>query len=230
MAGSDPHRASSHQHEPTKSQQQGNFPNPKHGRNEENGRFWEGSVNTTQTSRSHTRVGSHMSQRRDDEQAMQREINDLKRRLRLAQRRRSPLARTHLSTTKMMTTIGKGPGPPPSETFSNVGERHQSRERRSPSPRGLGHDAMSKALDQLSRSPFTRRIEGAALPRRFQQPTFTIYNSNTDLVEHVSQFNQRMAVHSKNEALMCKVFPSSLGPAAIRWFNSLKAESVDSYK
>ena len=112
MAGSDPHRASSHQHEPTKSQQQGNFPNPKHGRNEENGRFWEGSVNTTQTSRSHTRVGSHMSQRRDDEQAMQREINDLKRRLRLAQRRRSPLARTHLSTTKMMTTIGKGPGPP----------------------------------------------------------------------------------------------------------------------
>ena len=119
---------------------------------------------------------------------------------------------------------------PPSETFSNVGERHQSRERRSPSPRGLGHDAMSKALDQLSRSPFTRRIEGAALPRRFQQPTFTIYNSNTDLVEHVSQFNQRMAVHSKNEALMCKVFPSSLGPAAIRWFNSLKAESVDSYK
>ena len=89
---------------------------------------------------------------------------------------------------------------------------------------------MSKALDQLSRSPFTRRIEGAALPRRFQQPTFTIYNSNTDPVEHVSRFNQRMAVHSKNEALMCKVFPSSLGPAAIRWFNSLKAESVDSYK
>ena len=83
MAGSDPHRASSHQHEPTKSQQQGNFPNPKHGRNEENGRFREGSVNTTQTSRSHTRVGSHMSQKRDDDQAMQREINDLKRRLRL---------------------------------------------------------------------------------------------------------------------------------------------------
>ena len=89
---------------------------------------------------------------------------------------------------------------------------------------------MSRALDQLSRSPFTRRIEEAALPRRFQQPAFTIYNGNTDPVEHVSQFNQRMAVHSKDEALMCKVFPSSLGPAAIRWFNSLKANSVDSYK
>ena len=51
-----------------------------------------------------------------------------------------------------------------------------------------------------------------------------------DPVEHVSQFNQRMAVHSKNKALMCKVFPSNLGPAAMRWFNGLKVDSVDSYR
>ena len=89
---------------------------------------------------------------------------------------------------------------------------------------------MSKTLDQLSRSLFTRRIEGAALPWRFQQPAFTIYNGNTDPVEHVSQFNQRMAVHSKDEVLMCKVFPSSLGPAAMRWFNVLKANFIDSYR
>ena len=94
----------------------------------------------------------------------------------------------------------------------------------------MGHDAMSRTLDQLSRSPFTRRIEGAALPRRFQQPAFSIYNDNTDPVEHVSQFNQRMAVHSKDEALMCKVFLSSLRPAAMRWFNGLKGNSIDSYR
>ena len=29
---------------------------------------------------------------------------------------------------------------------------------------------------------------------------------------------------------MCKVFPSSLGPVAMRWFNGLKANFVDSYK
>ena len=94
----------------------------------------------------------------------------------------------------------------------------------------MGHDAMSRALDQFSRSPFTRRIEGAALPWRFQQLSFSIYNGNTDAVEHVSQFNQRMVVHSKNEVLICKVFPSSLGPAAMRWFNGLKENSVDSYR
>ena len=78
-------------------------------------------MNTTQTSRSHTRVGSYISYRRDDEQAMQREINDLKRKLRLAQRRQSPLAQTRLSTTKTMTTIGKGPGPPPKRDFLSCG-------------------------------------------------------------------------------------------------------------
>ena len=89
---------------------------------------------------------------------------------------------------------------------------------------------MSRALDQLSKSPFTRCIEGATLPRRFQQPAFTLYNGNTDPVEHVSQFNQRMIVHSKNEALMYKVFPSSLGLVAMGWLNGLKANPVDLYK
>ena len=49
-------------------------------------------------------------------------------------------------------------------------------------------------------------------------------------MEHVSHFNQRMAVHSKNKALMCKVFPFSLGPVAMRWFDSLGAGSIDSFK
>ena len=48
---------------------------------------------------------------------------------------------------------------------------------------------------------------------------FIMYNNRMDLVEHVSHFNQRIAVHSKNETLMCKVFPSSLGPVAMRWFD-----------
>ena len=39
-----------------------------------------------------------------------------------------------------------------------------------------------------------------------------------------------MAVHSRDEALMCKIFPSSLGPMAMRWFNGLKENSIDSFK
>ena len=89
---------------------------------------------------------------------------------------------------------------------------------------------MSKALNQISKLPFTHKIEGVRLPRRFNQPIFTIYNGRIDPVEHVSHFNQRMAVHSKNEALMCKVFPSSLGPMAMRWFDGLGAGSIRTFK
>ena len=39
-----------------------------------------------------------------------------------------------------------------------------------------------------------------------------------------------MAVHSKNEALICKVFPSSLGPVVMRWFNGLSTNSIDSFR
>ena len=49
-------------------------------------------------------------------------------------------------------------------------------------------------------------------------------------MEHVNHFNQKMAIHSKDEALMCKIFPSSLGPMAMRWFNGLRANSIDSFK
>ncbi|XP_065629542.1 uncharacterized protein LOC136067503 [Quercus suber] len=94
----------------------------------------------------------------------------------------------------------------------------------------MGNDAVSKGLDQISKSPFMHSIEGAKLPRQFTQPAFNIYNGKMDPMEHVSHFNQRMAVHSKDEALMCKVFPSSLGPVAMRWFNSLRANSIGSFK
>ena len=89
---------------------------------------------------------------------------------------------------------------------------------------------MSRALNQISKSHFIRKIEGGRLPRQFTQPTFTMYNGRTDPMKHVSHFNQRMVVHFKNEALMCKVFPSSFGPMAMRWFDGLGVGSIDSFK
>ncbi|XP_050249093.1 uncharacterized protein LOC126696383 [Quercus robur] len=161
---------------------------------------------------------------------MQREIHDLKRRLRHTQQRRSPSNFDISSNEEEDVSYRWRSRTPPSETFSYEKEQRHRRRHKSPSGKGLGNDAMNKALDQISKSPFTHKIEGARLPRRFHQPTFTIYNGRTDPMEHVSQFNQRMTIYSRNEALMCKVFPSSLGPVAMRWFNSLKTNSIDSYK
>ena len=100
----------------------------------------------------------------------------------------------------------------------------------SPSRKGVGTDVMKKALSQISKSPFTRGIEKAKFPRRFHQPTFTMYNGQTDPVEHVSQFKQKMSIHYQDEALLCRVFPSSLGLMPMRWFDGLKTNSISSFK
>ena len=89
---------------------------------------------------------------------------------------------------------------------------------------------MKKALSQISKSPFTRGIKKAKLSRCFHQPTFTMYNGRTDSVEHVSQFKQKMDVHSQDEVLLCRVFPSSLGPMPMRWFDGLRTNSISSFK
>ena len=57
-----------------------------------------------------------------------------------------------------------------------------------------------------------------------------MYKGRTDPVEHVSHFKQKIAVHSQDEALMCRVFPSSLGPMAMIWFDELRTNSVSSFK
>ena len=57
-----------------------------------------------------------------------------------------------------------------------------------------------------------------------------MYNGCTDLVEHVNQFKQKMVVHSQDEALLCRVFPSSLGPMPMRWFDGLRTNSISSFK
>ncbi|XP_075670273.1 uncharacterized protein LOC142640053 [Castanea sativa] len=67
------------------------------------------------------------------------------------------------------------------------------------------------------------------MPSKFTRPPFNSYTGKTDLVEHVSHYIQMMSLHAHNNALMCKVFPSSLGPTALRWFNGLKKGLVHSF-
>ena len=56
---------------------------------------------------------------------------------------------------------------PPSESYSCEEEHSRKMRQRSPSGRGVGTNVMKKALSQISKSPFTRGIEKAKLPRRF---------------------------------------------------------------
>ena len=67
------------------------------------------------------------------------------------------------------------------------------------------------------------------MPSRFTQPPFNSYDGKTDPVKHVSHYIQMMSLHTYNDVLMCKVFPSSLGPTTLRWFNGLRKCSIHSF-
>ncbi|XP_030922846.1 uncharacterized protein LOC115949698 [Quercus lobata] len=90
-------------------------------------------------------------------------------------------------------------------------------------------DAMSRALRKAARSPFSDDIERAPMPNRFTRPPFNSYDWKTDPVENNSHYIQMMSLHTHNDALMCKVFPSNLGPTALKWFNGLRKGSIHSF-
>ena len=161
---------------------------------------------------------------------MQREIDQLKKKLRHAQRKRTPTPSGSSFDDEKDSGYRRRSRTPPSESFSYEEEHHSECRCKSPIHRGLGNDAMSKTLNQIAKSSFTHKIERVALPWCFHWPTFTIYNGRTDPIEHISHFNQRMAIYTKDDALMCRVFPSSLGPIVLRWFDGLRTGSINSFK
>ena len=122
-------------------------------------------MNTTQTSKSHSQVGSRISQRQNSNQTMQQEIDDLKRKLHRAQRRRSPSSTDISSGDEEDGDYRRRLRTPPNETLFYEYEHHYRRKHKGPSSRGLGNDVMSKTLDQISKLPFMRKIEKARLPR-----------------------------------------------------------------
>ena len=102
-----------------------------------------------------------------DEKDLQQEIEDLKKKLRRAQRKQTPSSSDVSSSDEGEDSYRECSETPPSESYSYEEEHSHKRRRKSSSGRGVGTKVMKKALSQISKSPFTRGIEKAKLPRRF---------------------------------------------------------------
>ena len=74
-------------------------------------------MHTTHTSRSHSRMGSHVSQRQNGNKALQQEIDDLKKKLHHAQWKRSPSGSDMSSNDEGDDNYKQRSKTPPSETF-----------------------------------------------------------------------------------------------------------------
>ncbi|XP_028085513.1 uncharacterized protein LOC114286527 [Camellia sinensis] len=58
-------------------------------------------------------------------------------------------------------------------------------------------------------------------PKKFTPPKFTSYDGKSDPM---------MSLWNRDEALMCKVFPSSLGETGLQWFDRLATGSTHGWK
>uniref|UniRef100_A0A2N9EQ48 Uncharacterized protein n=1 Tax=Fagus sylvatica TaxID=28930 RepID=A0A2N9EQ48_FAGSY len=131
------------------------------------------------------------------------------------------------------------PHPAPSHKGRGRGSDYRHRRKVSPKRRRHRHsktppqqeqNPIWRKLQQISHSPFSTRIERAKFPSKFVTPALAVYDGKSDPVGHLSRFRQAMAIHNSNDALMCRVFPSSLGEVGLRWFDRLEHESIRSWK
>ena len=165
MVGSRPHQTSPHHAESANVHQQGELHDLEHGNDMDNQQ--EGSLQTLHTGESGYQRRIYLVHEQADEKALQREIDDLKKKLRQAQRKQTPSSSDVSSNDDEDASYRQRLGTPPSESYSCEEEHSRKRRRRSPSGRGVGTNVMKKALSQISKSPFTWGIEKAKLPRRF---------------------------------------------------------------
>uniref|UniRef100_A0A2N9ESR6 Uncharacterized protein n=1 Tax=Fagus sylvatica TaxID=28930 RepID=A0A2N9ESR6_FAGSY len=201
------------------------------------------------------RTGSSTSDRTWDEynedtvEALQQQVLDLKKKLKKNKRSRRPQhsSRSKIRTrhTKCLSSESSSRSTAETDEEESSDGRHKggrtlnrgSRGNWSESPSAvrqpygerIGRETVWKALHQISHSLFSKEIESARLPRNFSAPTYVMYDGKADPVGHISHYRQSMAIHLGNNALMCRMFPSSLGPMSLRWFNRLPHSSIFSW-
>ena len=134
MARSGPHQTSPHHAESANVHQQGELLNLEHGTDIDNQQ--EGSLQTLHIGGSGYRRRSHLIHEQADEKALQREIDDLKKKLRRAQRKQTPSSSDVSSNDDENASYRQRSGTPPSESYSCEEEHSRKRKRRSPSGRG----------------------------------------------------------------------------------------------
>ena len=128
----------------------------------------------------------------------------------------------------------------PSHKEHSRKSKHGHRRSMSPKKRRLGrsrtpppqnkHNPIWRKLQQISFSPFSVEIERAKFPARFVPPNLAVYDGKSDPVGHLSRYRQSMALHTSNDALMCRIFPSSLGEVGLQWFDRLDHGSIRSWQ
>ncbi|KAM2323235.1 hypothetical protein ACFXTH_019813 [Malus domestica] len=84
-------------------------------------------------------------------------------------------------------------------------------------------------MTNMSRSPFMDEIEQAEPPLKFSMPHFTSFKEDEDLERHLKHYRSTMVLYRNNDALMCKIFATTLQSETQDWFHTLPSRSIQSF-
>ena len=81
--------------------------------------------------------------------------------------------------------------------------------------------SISRRLHHMLSIPLDPHIINYEPSTGFIVPKFTTYDETSDPFDHIMHLRQLMALDIGNDALLCKVFPTSLHGQDLSWFHHL---------
>ena len=83
--------------------------------------------------------------------------------------------------------------------------------------------------NSVHRHPFTDSIVGVPLSNKWKGFNMDCYDDTTNPDEHMDAYIMHMSFYTKDDTVLCLVFPISLKGGALSWFTKLPPNSVDSF-
>ena len=83
--------------------------------------------------------------------------------------------------------------------------------------------------DSACRHLFTNTIIEVPLPNKWKGFNRDRYDGSTDPDEHIDAYTTHMSLYTSDDAVLCRVFPTSLKGVALNWFIKLSPNSIDSF-
>jgi len=84
-------------------------------------------------------------------------------------------------------------------------------------------------MDSARRHSFTNAIIEVPLPDKWKGFNRDQYDGSTDPDEHMDAYTTHLSVYTSDDAVLCRVFPTSLKGATLNWFTKLSPNSIDSF-
>jgi len=85
-------------------------------------------------------------------------------------------------------------------------------------------------MEDSEPQPLSIEIWNAPVPENFKPPHISSFDEKSDMMEHITAFNTRMAVVGAADSLKCKLLAGTLTDAALCWYMNLPRFSIIGYQ